>query len=285
MAKVLTGKEVAAAVNARSKLMLEELQNKGITPKLAILRVGEKENDLSYEKGILKRCAELGVEYQQVVFPLDAEEKELLLAIDQLNKDDSVHGILLFRPLPKRMDEDFIVNSIAPQKDVDGCTNLSLAGVFAAKPLGFAPCTAQAAMEALDYYGYELQGKNVVVIGRSLVVGKPLSMLLSNRHATVTICHSRSQNIAEHTQHADIVVAAMGKPEILGASYFAENQVVLDVGVSWNEAKGKLTGDVNYEEAEKIVSAITPVPRGIGSITTAVLMNHVIISAYQTISK
>ena len=285
MAKVLTGKEVAAAVNARSKLMLEELQNKGITPKLAILRVGEKENDLSYEKGILKRCAELGVEYQQVVFPLDAEEKELLLAIDQLNKDDSVHGILLFRPLPKRMDEDFIVNSIAPQKDVDGCTNLSLAGVFAAKPLGFAPCTAQAAMEALDYYGYELQGKNVVVIGRSLVVGKPLSMLLSNRHATVTICHSRSQNIAEHTQHSDIVVAAMGKPEILGASYFAENQVVLDVGVSWNEAKGKLTGDVNYEEAEKIVSAITPVPRGIGSITTAVLMNHVIISAYQAISK
>jgi len=283
MAELLTGKEVAAALNQRSKLILEELKANNITPKLAIVRVGEKENDLSYEKGILKRCNELGVLAKQVVLPLEVEEEELLKAIEELNEDESVHGILLFRPLPKRMDEDRIVNAILPQKDVDGATDLSLAGVFSGKPMGFAPCTAQAAIEALDYYGYDLSGKNVAVVGRSMVVGKPLGMLLLGRHATVTMCHSRTQNLADITSQADIVVAAIGKPEILTASYFRENQVVLDVGVSYSEKKGKLCGDVDFDEVSPLVKAITPVPRGIGAITTAVLMNHVVLSAQSTL--
>ena len=278
MARQLLGKEVNASLNERIKQEVTALQEKGIFPKLAIVRVGEKESDISYEKGATKRCETLGVVCEKYVLPEDVAEEELLKVIDALNEDVSVHGVLLFRPLPKHLNEDRIINALDPQKDVDGITDGSLAGVFAGKELGFAPCTAQACMEILDHYGMDCTGKKAVVIGRSLVVGRPAAMMLMHKNATVTICHTRTTDMEQIVREADIVVVAAGKPGVVGATYFTSGQTVLDVGIHVN-AEGKLCGDVNYEEAEGVVEAITPVPGGVGAVTTSVLVSHVVEAA------
>ena len=279
MANLLKGKDVAAAINERSKKDVEALKAKGINPTLAILRVGEREDDLSYERGATKRSNEVGVDVKVVALNKDVDKDTFYKTLDELNNDDDIHGILVFRPLPKELDNELCRNFIDPKKDVDGCSDSSLAGVFTNKDLGFAPCTAQAAIEILDYYGIDVTGKNVVVLGRSLVVGKPVAMMLTNRNATVTICHTKTINIKEITKKADIVVTATGQMESLDDSYFKEGQTVIDVGISWNETKQKLCGDVLFEKVEPIVESITPVPGGVGSVTTSVLVNHVVEAA------
>ena len=279
MAELLKGKPVADAITAKCSEKAKELREKGIVPCLAILRVGENDADISYERGAMKRCASADVEVRNVILPKDVSQEAFDEALEALNHDDSVHGILMFRPLPKHLNSEKARNMIAPEKDIDGCTDGSLAGVFTNTPKGFAPCTAQAAIEILDYYGIEISGKNVTVLGRSLVVGKPLALLLMNRNATITVCHRKTVDTQSIDRKADIVVAAIGEAENITAQYLREGQYVIDVGISWNEAKGKLCGDVLFEEAEPLVKAITPVPGGVGSVTTSVLVSHVIEAA------
>lgn len=279
MAELLKGKPVADAITAKCSEKAKELREKGIVPCLAILRVGENDADISYERGAMKRCASADVEVRNVILPKDVSQDAFDEALEALNHDDSVHGILMFRPLPKHLNSEKARNMIAPEKDIDGCTDGSLAGVFTNTPKGFAPCTAQAAIEILDYYGIEISGKNVTVLGRSLVVGKPLALLLMNRNATITVCHRKTVDTQSIARKADIVVAAIGEAENITAQYLREGQYVIDVGISWNEAKGKLCGDVLFEEAEPLVKAITPVPGGVGSVTTSVLVSHVIEAA------
>ena len=276
MANLLKGKDVAISINERSKKDIEALKNKGIIPTLAIVRVGSKESDLSYEKGAIKRASEVGVEVKSIVLDENVDYNSFYSTLDQLNNDNSVHGILLLRPIPNELDNEKARLYIKPEKDVDGCGNGSLSGVFTNTEYGFAPCTAQAAIEILDYYNIDVTGKNVVVVGRSLVVGKPLSMLLLNKNATVTVCHSKTKDLPGICKKADIVICAIGRLEMLNADYFSNNQIVIDVGINWSEAKQKLCGDVLFEEAEPIVDSITPVPGGVGSVTTSVLINHVV---------
>ena len=221
----------------------------------------------------------MGVEVKTVVLPSDVEQPAMAASIEELNRDESVHGILMFRPLPKHLDEFACCEAIAPEKDVDAATTASLAGVFAGKEIGFAPCTAQACMEILSHYGIDMRGKRAAVIGRSLVIGKPVSMMLMAADATVTTCHTKTANAPSITSEADIVVVAAGRMESIGRDYFSAGQTVIDVGISWNEKKAKLCGDVRFDEVEGVVDAITPVPGGVGSVTTAVLVSHVVEAA------
>ena len=284
MAQLLKGAPVAAALNERMTADVAALNAAGVTPTLAILRVGERDDDLSYERGAMKRAAAVGVAVKNVVLPADVDEAAFFAALEDLNQDSAVHGILLFRPLPAQLDGEKARRLLAPEKDVDGCTDGSLAGVFTNTALGFAPCTAQAAMEILNHYGVSCAGKRAVVIGRSLVVGRPAAMLLMHKNATVTVCHTKTRNMPELVRQADIVIVAAGQMETIGADYFAPGQTVIDVGISWNEEKGKLCGDVRFDEAEPVVSAITPVPGGVGAVTTAVLISHVVEAAKRTLA-
>ena len=279
MARLLKGKDVVEALNERLIAQVKELKDKGVVPTLAILRVGEREDDLSYERGALKRCELIGVEVKVVALPAEVSEAEFFAQLEALNNDPKVHGILMFRPLPKHIDGEKARKMLNANKDVDGCTDLSLAGVFTNTELGFAPCTAEAAMEILKYYDIPLSGKKVVVIGRSLVIGRPVAMLLMHENATVTICHTRTVDVPAITKKADIVVVASGQMESVGAEYLSENQTVIDVGISWNDAKGKLVGDVRFDEVEDMVGAITPVPGGVGGVTTSILVKHVVEAA------
>ncbi|MBR3515278.1 MAG: bifunctional 5,10-methylenetetrahydrofolate dehydrogenase/5,10-methenyltetrahydrofolate cyclohydrolase [Lachnospiraceae bacterium] len=278
MAKQLLGKEVNAQLNERIKADVAALKEKGIDPTLGIIRVGEREDDLSYERGATKRCETLGVAYKKYVLPVEAAEEDVLRVIDEVNKDPQIHGVLLFRPLPKHLNEEKIINALAPEKDVDGITDGSLAGVFAGKALGYAPCTPSACMEILDHYGIDPAGKKCVVIGRSLVVGKPAAMMLLKKNGTVTICHTKTQDMPSVVKEADIVIVAAGRAGVVGGEYLRDGQVVIDVGINMGE-DGKLCGDVNFAEAEPIVDAITPVPGGVGSVTTSVLLSHVVDAA------
>lgn len=274
MAEILKGAPAAAALDEKTIALVEELKGKGVTPTLAILRVGEDDSAVSYERGALKRCDKVGVAVKQVILPADVSQEELIGSIEALNEDDSVHGILMFRPLPKTLDEQAACAALDPRKDVDGITAGSSARIYTGAGDGFAPCTAQSCMQILRHYGVDPAGKHAVVIGRSLVIGRPVAMLLMAANATVTVCHSKTVNLPEITRSADIVVAAAGKAEAIGAEHFREGQTVLDVGVNWSETKNKLVGDVDFENVEPIVSAITPVPAGVGSVTTAVLVSH-----------
>ncbi len=279
MAELLKGKAVADAITEKLVTEVEELKNKGIIPTLAILRVGERADDISYERGASKRCDAAGVAVKNVILPEDVPEADFFAKLDELNNDDNVHGILMFRPLPKHIDGEKARKALAFYKDVDGCTDMSLAGVFTGTRLGFCPCTAEAAMEILHYYGIDLKGKKVAVIGRSLVIGRPVAMLLMHENATVTICHTKTEDVAAISREADIVVAASGQMESIGAEYLREGQVIIDVGIGWNEAKGKLCGDVCFDEVSDKVAAITPVPGGVGSVTTSILVKHVVEAA------
>ena len=278
MAKQLLGKEVTAALNEKIKANVAELQAKGVNPTLGIIRVGENPSDISYEKGATKRCETLGVACEKFLLPEDVSQEELLAVIDKVNKDDSIHGVLLFRPLPKHLDQSVIENALDPAKDVDCMTDGSMSGVFTGKKVGFPPCTPQACMEILDHYGIDCTGKKAVVVGRSLVVGKPAAMMLIKKNATVTVCHTRTVDMPSVVKEADIVIVAAGRAGVVDDTYLREGQVVIDVGINVN-AEGKLCGDVDFEKAEPIVEAITPVPGGVGSVTTSVLVGHVVEAA------
>lgn len=285
MSEIWKGKPVADALDVDTSSRVKALKEKGITPTLAILRVGEREDDLAYERGALKRCEKNGVAVKKVVLPQDVSQEELVSAIHDLDDDSHVHGVLMFRPLPKSLDEAAACEELLPIKDVDGITRGSMATIYAGVGSGFAPCTAEACIALLKHYGVDISGKNAVVVGRSLVIGKPVAMLLMQKanNATVTVCHSRTKNLPEVIRGADIVIAAMGRPEILGADCFAPGQIVLDVGINWSETKNKLVGDVAFDDVKDIVDAITPVPAGVGSVTTAVLVRHVVEAAERSV--
>ena len=287
MAKRLLGKEVNEALVASLQARTAALREKGVVPTLGIIRLGENPSDLSYEKGATKRAEEVGVAVKNYILPESATKEELLAVIDEVNADASVHGVLMFRPLPKhlRADSDEICNRLAPCKDVDSMTHMSNAGVFEGQDLGYAPCTPAACMEILDHYGIDCKGKNAVVIGRSLVVGKPAAMMLMAKNATVTVCHTRTVNTAEICKRADIIVTAAGVLNSLTKDFVREGQIVIDVSMNWNpekitsKGKGGMSGDCVFDEVEPIVGAITPVPGGVGAVTTSVLMKHVVEAA------
>ena len=280
MAELLKGAPVAGAITRRNVQAVEELKSRGIEPTLAIIRLGEKPGDLSYEKGAMKRADKTGVKVKQFVFPEDMTEKKLISEIKKINADDSIHGVLMFRPLPAHIDEKAVCETLAPEKDMDGITSGSMAGVFMDTEIGYPPCTAEAVMEILDHYDVQLKGSKVTVFGRSLVIGKPVAMMLMGRHATITVCHSRTaiDDFRDEGHNADVVVSALGRAKMIGSEILGSGQTVIDVGINVDE-EGNLCGDVNFDEAEPEAAAITPVPGGVGSVTTAVLMKHVIQAA------
>ena len=284
MATIWKGAEVNSGLNARIMKDVEALKARGITPTLAIVRVGERPDDLSYERGAVKRAEALGVAVAKCALPVDVTQEVLLQVIRDINVDSKIHGVLLFRPLPKHLDEALVCNTLVPEKDIDGITELSLAGVFAGKPLGFAPCTPSACIEILDHFGVDCTGKKAVVIGRSLVVGKPVAMMLVKKNATVTICHTRTADLPAVCREADILIAAAGKAGMVGADFVRPGQLVIDVGINWNEQEQKLCGDVDFEAVSPIVEAITPVPGGVGTVTTSVLIGHVVEAAKRTLA-
>ena len=279
MAKLLKGAPVARALTEELTRRTESLVEQGVRPTLGIIRVGEREDDLSYERGATKRCATIGIDVRKFVLDASCTQAELLSAINQINADDSIHGCLMFRPLPATLDEAEACEALDPRKDVDCITERSLFGVFANKRMGFLPCTAEACLRILDHYGYELEGARVCVVGRSLVIGKPVSLMLQARNATVTMCHTRTRELDKTCSQAQILVVAAGHPGVIGARAASAGQVVVDVGINWDEAAGKLCGDVAFDEVEPIVGAITPVPGGVGAVTTAVLAQHVVEAA------
>lgn len=278
MADLLLGKPVADAMAADITARAKALAASGKQPTLAIVRVGERPDDLTYERSAMKRADACGIAVKQFPLPETAATEDVLAAVAEVNADDSIHGCLLFRPLPEGIDEQAVCNALDPAKDIDGITRGSLATLLAGSGEGFAPCTAAACMDILDHYGIDLEGKKAVVLGRSLVIGKPVSLMLLARNATVTVCHSRTQDLPGAVSDADIVVCATGRARAYGADLFAPGQIVLDVGINFDE-RGNLCGDADFDAVEPIVSAITPVPRGVGSVTTVAMLRNVVIAA------
>ena len=278
MAEILKGAPVAAALTEETAARAAALREAGVVPTLALIRVGERDGDLAYESGIIKRAAKAGVEIRHYNLADDCTKEQLLGTIGEINEDDSVHGCLLFRPLPDKEMEEVACAALKPEKDVDAMTQGSLAAVFTGKGAGFAPCTARAVMEMLAFYGVETEGKRAVVVGRSLVIGRPVAMLLQQKNATVTMCHTRTADLPAECRRADILVVAAGKAGVVGAEHVSSGQTVIDVGIHVG-ADGRMSGDVSFEEVEPVVSAISPVPGGVGNVTTAVLCRHVVEAA------
>lgn len=273
MSKLLLGKPVADNLTSKIIEQVENMKNKGVEPKLQIIRVGNREDDLAYEKGALSRMKKCGIRVDVKELDESIAQEDFIRELENSNKDKSVHGILIFRPLPKHLSEDVIKNVISPEKDIDCFSPANVAKITEGDSSGFAPCTPSAVVEILDFYNIDITGKNIAIVGRSMVVGKPLSLLLLHRNATVTICHSRTKNLPEIASRADIVVAAIGKAKMIDDKYIGENAIVIDVGINVDE-NGKLCGDVDFEICEAKASMITPVPKGVGSVTTSVLANN-----------
>lgn len=284
MAQILKGAPVAQAMAEALKQRIEKLKDKGVTPRLAIVRLGEDPDDIFYEHSIMRFCDKVGAEVKSIVYPVDCQESRLIRRVKRISGDDTIHGCIILRPLPEHINEFKVFEALCPEKDVDCLTDGSLGSVFAGKGVGYPPCTARACIEILEHTGYELEGKNAVVIGRSLVVGRPVAMMLQERNATVTICHSKTKNLAEICRRADLIVAAVGHPHTVTKDFVREGQVIIDVGISSDE-NGGMVGDVAFDEVEPVVTAITPVPGGVGSVTTATLIKHLVDAAERSLAK
>ena len=271
----LTGKPVVESLRENIKSRVATLGEKNITPTLLLIRVGEREDDLSYERSILKNCDLLGIKINVMQLPVEITMEEIRKVFEEANKDSNIHGIMIFRPLPDHLDPEEIQNLIDPAKDIDCMSPVNLEKVFEGNSDGFAPCTPKAVIELLKHYEIPLQGANVVVAGRSLVVGKPLGMLLLDENATVTICHSRTKDMPSVTAKADIVVAAIGKAKFMNEEYFSEDSIVVDVGIN-DDGNGSICGDVDFDNVFDKVKALTPAIGGVGLITTTLLLGHVV---------
>lgn len=271
----LRGKKVSDGIK---EYVSKELETLSFVPKLAIVRVGENPDDMSYERGATKKLKSFGLDVASYVFPQDISDEDFKNAFKGINEDDEVTGILLLRPLPRTINEKDIENMIDPKKDLDGISPINIAKVFAGDTTGFSPCTAEAVIEVLKAYDIELTGKRVTVVGRSMVVGKPVSMLLLKENATVTMTHTRTVNLKKTCSDAEIVIAAAGRAKMLNSDYCGQDAVMIDVGINVDE-NGKLCGDVDYATLDGKASAATPVPGGVGTITTAVLAKHLIQAA------
>ena len=278
MPLILDGKIITREIAEHLNVEAQQLQHNGIEPMLVTVRLGEREDDIAYERAASKRCLSVGIKVRNIVLSATTEQEDLLEQIRILNNDPKVHGILIFMPLPAHIDRNAVCATLDPHKDCDGITPTSQVGVYTGQPrMGFPPCTAQACMEIIKYYGFNIEGKNAVVLGRSQIVGKPAAMLLLEENATVTICHSYSQEAFALAQKADLLIAAVGKPDLVDKKYLHPGQIVIDVGTSV-DAQGKLCGDVCWEEAQ-VVQAVTPVPGGVGAVTNVILAKHVIQAA------
>ena len=273
--KIIKGKPVADRITENLIEETKKLKELDIVPKLAIVRIGENPDDMSYERGAMNRCAKIGIDVQNIVLQGDVSEGEYIEAIKNLNDDKNINGILCLRPLPKNINENKVKSIIDAKKDVDCFNPINSAKLFEGEKDGYAPCTPEAVMKILNHYEVDLSGKKVVVLGRSLIVGKPVSMMLMGENATVTICHSKTENLAEEAKNADVLVAAIGRAKMVDKSYIKEGATVIDVGINVDES-GNLCGDVDTESAIGIAKMITPVPAGVGSVTTSVLAEHVI---------
>lgn len=271
----LRGKKVSDGIK---EYVSKELETLSFVPKLAIVRVGENPDDMSYERSATKKLKSFGLDVASYVFPQDMSDEDFKKAFKDINEDDEVTGILLLRPLPRTINEKDIENMIDPKKDLDGISPINIAKVFAGDTTGFSPCTAEAVIEVLKAYDIELTGKRVTVVGRSMVVGKPVSMLLLKENATVTMTHTRTVDLKKTCSDAEIVVAAAGRAKMLNSDYCGQDAVMIDVGINVDE-NGKLCGDVDYATLDGKASAATPVPGGVGTVTTAVLAKHLIQAA------
>lgn len=275
MAQILKGNVVAAQIKENMKKEIEELAKIGKTPTLGIVRLGDNPDDVSYERSIIKNCEAIGINSKVIEKELEMTTDELVELMDELNNDDGISGILVFRPLPKHIDETKIRDAISPDKDVDCMHPLNLEKIFEGDMTGFQPCTPKAAMEVLLFNEVPLEGSNVVVVNRSMVVGKPLLMMLLEKNATVTVCHSRTKDLHEITKKADVVVTALGRAKMFDEKYFNEKSVIIDVGMSV-DSEGKLSGDVDFPKVSENVGMITPVPGGVGAVTTSILLSQVV---------
>lgn len=271
----LRGKKVSDGIK---EYVSKELETLSFVPKLAIVRVGENPDDMSYERGATKKLKSFGLDVASYVFPQDISDEDFKKAFKNINEDDEVTGILLLRPLPRTINEKDIENMIDPKKDLDGISPINVAKVFAGDTTGFSPCTAEAVIEVLKAYDIELTGKRVTVVGRSMVVGKPVSMLLLKENATVTMTHTRTVDLKKTCSDAEIVITAAGRAKMLNSDYCGQDAVMIDVGINVDE-NGKLCGDVDYATLDGKASAATPVPGGVGTVTTAVLAKHLIQAA------
>lgn len=278
MATIIDGKAISEKIRAEVKTETEKLKNeRGVTPGLAVVLVGDNPASKVYVGSKEKACGEMGFYSEKHVLPVTASQDELLKLIDKLNKDSKIHGILVQLPLPKQINEDAVLEAISPTKDVDGFHPYNVGRLAVGKPL-FQPCTPYGMIKMLEYSNISVEGKHAVIIGRSNIVGKPIALMLLQKSATVTICHSKTKDLKEEVKRADIVVAAIGKPEFVKGDMLKEGAVVLDVGINRLES-GKLVGDVDFASAEKVASAITPVPGGVGPMTIAMLMYNTLESA------
>lgn len=282
MAALMKGAACAKAIRSGIEASVELLRAQKIQPGLGILRIGEREDDIAYERSAIKKAEQVGIAVKKTVLPQESTTEQCLQALAALNQDPAVHGILLFRPLPKHIDEDAVIRAMAVEKDTDGMTPGSLAKVFMGESDGFAPCTAEAVVRLLSYEQYPWKGKHAVVLGRSLVVGKPLAMLMLAKNATVTVCHSATENLPEVCAQADLLVAAIGRARMIDKSYIKPGAVVVDVGINVDE-QGTLCGDVDTESALERAALVTPVPGGLGAVTSWLLLEHVIKVAERTI--
>lgn len=282
MAQVLKGIEAVRALSAQLTQQVAVLKQSGVMPCLCVIRAGNREDDTAYANGIAKRCGAIGIEVRSIVLAETVSTWQVVAAVEEANADVSVHGVLIMRPLPKQIDDRTVCAALDPAKDVDGVTGHSMAQIYAGAQDAFAPCTAEACIELLQYFGIGLEGKNVAVIGRSLVIGKPVAMMLIARHATVTVCHTRTVNIQATCKNADIIIAAAGAAKMVTADYIANGQTVIDVGINV-DAQGNLCGDVDFDAVQHIAGAITPVPGGVGTVTSAILAKHVVQAAARRI--
>lgn len=278
MSIIMKGAEVAGAMKIKLQEQVQQLKEKGIEPHLAIVRIGARPDDLAYERGAKKRMDSIGITCNVFQFPEDIDQSLLEEEFKKINDNPDIHGILLFRPLPKGLNEEPLKKIINPFKDIDCMSSENMVKVFSGDESGFAPCTPEAVIEILDYYNIDVTGKKVVVLGRSMVVGKPLSMLLLKKNATVTICHTKTKNLTKVCNEADIIIAAAGKAKMVNEFMVGVGAVVVDVGINVDE-EGNLCGDVDYKKVEGKTSYITPVPGGVGSVTSSVLASHVIAGA------
>lgn len=281
--KILKGAEVSAKIKEQVQTALAKAGREGLPPKLAIVRVGEKPDDISYERGALKKMEAFGLRAQTYCFPEDISDEDFKKAFQAVNEDPDVTGILLLRPLPRQINEKEIVEMIDPARDLDGISMINMAKVFMGDASGFAPCTAEAVVEVLKANGIPISGKRVTIVGRSLVIGKPLAMLLMKENATITVCHTKTADLAGTCRQAEILVAAAGRARMINGDYVGQDAVVVDVGINVDE-NGKLCGDVDWESIQDKAAMATPVPGGIGTVTTAVLAKHLVRAAGLEIS-
>ena len=274
--EVLKGIEVARAINEE---IAEQMKSwEGALPHLAIIRVGENPDDMAYERGAMKKMDKVGFRVSSYIYKEDISNEDFLNEFDRINNDETVDGILLLRPLPKHIDEKEVERRIDPKKDIDGISPYNMAKVYAGEKEGFAPCTAEAVLEMLDFADVDLTGKRVTVIGRSLVIGKPVAQLLIGRNATVTVCHTRTRDIEKRCREAEVLIAAAGSAKMVTSEFVSDGAVVIDVGINV-DSEGNLCGDVDFDAVAESTSLITPVPGGVGSVTTSVLAKHVLRSA------